>query len=253
MTGVGIVRWGIIGAGDIAERVMAPAMHQAPHSTLVAVARRDRAGAEDFATRHGARRAYESAEALLRDPEIDAVYVATPVARHCPDTLAAAAQGKHILCEKPLALTVEEGERMRDACASAGVRFMTCFYQRFNARHRRIREVLAAGTIGRVTAARLNFSGRSVDRPGAWRQDPAQAGGGCYMDNASHGIDLVRFLLGDIVAVGAFDWRAGHRWLSPATGAPVIPTGSATRRWRSSGRRARSSPRRSTTSSRAAG
>lgn len=204
MTGDGIVRWGIIGPGDIAERVMAPAMLAAPHSTLVAVARRDQAAAEAFAARHGARRAYGSVEALLRDPEIDAVYIATPVARHLPDTLAAAAAGKQIICEKPLALHVAQGEQMRAACAAAGVRFMTCYYQRFNARHRRIRELLAAGTIGRVTAVRLNFSGRSADRPGAWRQDPAEAGGGCYMDNASHGIDLVRFLLGEIVAVAAF-------------------------------------------------
>jgi predicted dehydrogenase len=198
------VRWGIIGAGDIAERVMAPAMRAAPQSELVAVTRRDRAAAEAFAARHGARRAYDNIEALLRDPDVDAVYIATPVVRHCPDTLAAAAHGKHILCEKPLALTVAEGEQMRAACAAAGVQFMTCFYQRFNARHRQIRALLAAGAIGQVTAARWNFSGRSADRPGAWRQDPAEAGGGCYMDNASHCVDLLRFLLGEIVAVSAF-------------------------------------------------
>lgn len=199
-----LVRWGIIGAGDIADRVMAPAMRLAPGHELVAVVRRDRAAAETFAARHGARRAYDDVEALLRDDEIDAVYVATPVARHCPDTLAAAARGKHVLCEKPLALTPAEGERMRAACERAGAQLMVCFYQRFNARHRQIRALLAAGAIGRITAARVNFSGRVADRPGAWRQDPAQAGGGCYMDNASHCIDLLRFLCGDIIAASAF-------------------------------------------------
>jgi predicted dehydrogenase len=199
-----IVRWGIAGPGDIAERVMAPAMRQAPHSRLVAVARRDRAAAEAFAERHGAERAYDAVAALARDPDVDAIYVATPVARHAPDTLVAAAHGKHVLCEKPLTLTVAEGERMRDACAAADVQFMTCFYQRFNRRHRQIRDLLAAGAIGRVTAGRWNFSGRVRDRPGAWRQDPAQAGGGAYMDNASHSVDLIRYLLGEVVAVTAF-------------------------------------------------
>jgi predicted dehydrogenase len=198
------IRWGIIGAGDIADRVMAPAMRLAPGHELVAVVRRDRAAAAAFAERHGARRAYDTVEALLRDGDVDAVYVATPVARHCPDTLAAAAHGKHVLCEKPLALSVEEGERMRSACERAAVQLMVCFYQRFNARHRQVRALLAAGAIGQVTAVRLNFSGRVVDRPGAWRQDPAQAGGGCYMDNASHCVDLLRFLFGDVVAVSAF-------------------------------------------------
>ncbi len=206
-----VLRWGIVGAGDIAHRVMAAAMSAAPDHDLVAVCRRDRKSAEEFAAVHGARRAYDSVEALLHDPEIDAVYVATPVARHRPDTLAAAANGKHVLCEKPMALDVAEGEAMRAACAEVGVQLMICFYQRFSARHQRIKELLAAGTIGRVTAVRMNFSGRSPDRPGAWRQDHGQAGGGCYIDNASHCIDLLRFLFGEIVAANAFvDTLAAH-------------------------------------------
>jgi predicted dehydrogenase len=183
---------------------MAPAMRAAPSAELVAVARRDRAAAEAFAGRHGARRAYSSIEALCDDPEVDAVYVATPVARHCADTRVAAARGKHVLCEKPMALNVAEGERMRDACSAADVKCMLCFYQRFNARHRQIKALLAEGAIGRVTAVRMNFSGRSPDRPGTWRQDPGQSGGGCYMDNASHCIDLLRFFFGGVVAVSAF-------------------------------------------------
>jgi predicted dehydrogenase len=198
-----IVRWGIVGAGDIADRVMTPALRDSPRGDLVAVARRDQAAAEAFAERHGARRAYTSVEGLCDDPEVDAVYVATPVDRHCPDTLAAAARGKHVLCEKPMALNVAEGERMRAACAEAGVQCMVCFYQRFNARHRQIKALLDAGAIGRVTAARMNFSGRSPDRPGAWRQDPARAGGGCYMDNASHCVDLLRYFFGEIISVSA--------------------------------------------------
>jgi predicted dehydrogenase len=199
-----LVRWGIAGPGDIAERVMAPAMTASPLARLVAVARRDLAAGEAFAARHGAERAYADIESLAADPEVDAIYIATPVHRHLPDAIAAAKGGKHVLCEKPLARNVEEAEAIRDACAAAGVTGMICFYQRFNARHRKIRELLAANAIGPVTAARWNFSGRSKERPGAWRQDAVQSGGGSFLDNGSHSIDLMRSLLGDVRAVTGF-------------------------------------------------
>ena len=198
------VRWGIIGAGDISRRVMAPAMRATQCSELVAVMRTTQAGAEEFAHEHGARRAYDDVEALVRDPEVEAVYVSTPVDQHCPNTLAAAAQGKHVLCEKPLALSVVEGEAMRQACRDAGITFMTCYYQRFSARHRKIKELIQAGDIGRVTAVRWNFSGRYPTGPGIWQHDPARAGGGPFTDLGTHGVDLMRFLVGEIIAVTAF-------------------------------------------------
>ena len=198
------VRWGIIGAGDIAHRVMAPAMRESECSQLVAVMRRSMEGAEEFAHEHGARRAYDDVEKLLQDPEVDAVYIATPVDQHCPNTLAAANRSKHVLCEKPLALNVSEAEAMLEACSRAGITAMTCYYQRFNARHQKIKEIVERGDIGKVSAVRWNFSGRSPANPDAWSQDPAQSGGGPYMDLGSHGVDLLRFFFGKIVAVTAF-------------------------------------------------
>ena len=172
------VRWGIIGAGDISHRVMAPAMRATECSELVAVMRTTQAGAEEFAHEHGARRAYDNVEALVKDPEVEAVYVSTPVDQHCPNTLAAAAQGKHVLCEKPLALSVAEGEAMRQACRDAAVTFMTCYYQRFSARHRKIREIIqgaasdgsppSAGTF-RGVIPRVRKSGSTI------RPVPAEA------------------------------------------------------------------------------
>ena len=147
---VPVIRWGVIGAGDIADRVMAPAMRAAPHAELVAIMRRDRSAAAAFARRHDVPRVYGSVEDIVAAPDIQAIYVATPVGRHLPDTLAAAAQGKHILCEKPMALSSCEGEQMRAACERAGIRFMMCFYQRFNARHRKIKQLLAEGAVGQV-------------------------------------------------------------------------------------------------------
>ena len=198
------VRWGIIGAGDISHRVMAPAMRATECSELAAVMRTTQSGAEEFAREHGSRSAYDNVEALVRDPEVEAVYVSTPVDRHCPDTLAAAAHGKHVLCEKPLALSVAEGEAMRQACRAAGVTFMTCYYQRFSARHSKIKEIIQRGGIGRVTAVRWNFSGRYPSGREIWQHDPARAGGGPFTDLGTHGVDLMRFLVGEIVAVAAF-------------------------------------------------
>jgi predicted dehydrogenase len=198
------IRWGIVGAGDIAERVMAPAMRAAAGAELVAVMRRDRRAAEAFAERHGALRAYDRVDELVADPDVEAVYVATPTYRHLPAVLAAAAAGRDILCEKPLALTVAEAEAMIRACEAAGVRLGTCFYQRYNARHREIRRLLEAGRIGRVTAVRMNFSSRLPDLPGAWRQEPAKGGGGSFTDMAVHCVDLLRFLFGEMHEVSAF-------------------------------------------------
>jgi 1,5-anhydro-D-fructose reductase (1,5-anhydro-D-mannitol-forming) len=202
------IRWGIVGPGDIARRVMAPAMLAASGARLVAVCGRTIDSAEAFATAFpgpdGAPRAYESEDDFLADPDLDAVYVATPVDRHAPDVLAAIAAGRDVLVEKPLALNVDEAERVVRAADDAGVRLATCFYQRYNTRNQWIHEALAAGRIGRPTAVRINFSGRSPERPGAWRQDPARAGGGSFTDSAVHAVDLLRFLFGEVSEVVAF-------------------------------------------------
>lgn len=198
------IRWGIVGAGDIADRIMAPAMRAAAGAELVAVMRRDRAAAEAFAQRHGALRAFDRVDDLLADPDVEAVYVASPNDAHLPNTLAAVAAGRDVLCEKPLARTVPEVDEMIRASEAAGIRLATCFYQRYNARHQQIRRILADGQIGRVTAVRINFSSRFVETPGAWRQDRATAGGGSFTDMGVHAVDLLGFLFGQVHEVSAF-------------------------------------------------
>lgn len=200
---VPVVRWGIVGPGDIADRVMAPAMRRAPHARLSAIWRRDRAAAEAFAARHGASRVHASLEDLAADPDLDAVYIATPVHRHLDDVIAVARPGRDILCEKPLARTVDEAVRLRDAAEAAGARLWTCFYQRYNTKHLEIARLVREGAIGRVTSVQVGHSGRSPDRAGAWRQDAALAGGGSFIDAAVHAVDLLRFLFGPIEEVAA--------------------------------------------------
>src|SRR5207244_5586819 len=97
-----------------------------------------------------------------------------------------------------------EGQQMVDACAAAGVRLGTCFYQRYNTRHQRIRSLLQDSAIGQVATVHMNFSGRSEARPDAWRQDPARSGGGSFIDSASHCVDLLRFLFGEVQQLLAF-------------------------------------------------
>ena len=197
------VNWGIIGMGDIATRVTAPAMAQAKNNRLAAVMRRDLNRAKELAREYGAPKAYGTVRELLEDDEIDAVYVATPVHAHADQTIQAAEQGKHVLCEKPMALSAEEGERMVEACDANGVKLMVCYYQRFNRRHQRIKDLLDAGEIGQVTAARLTFASLKPDEPGSWRQVPELSGGGNLMDCGSHCVDLLRYLVGEITEVSA--------------------------------------------------
>ena len=197
------VYWGIIGAGKIAESQMAPAIATAPGHELAAVSRRALDAAQQFADRHGARRAYDSVEALLEDEQVNAVYVATPPHLHARETVLAAEAGKHVLCEKPMALTTGEAREMIDACRAGGVMLTICHYQRFNARHQRIRRLLEEGAIGQVTAARINFSDRFPPQPGVWHHDPQISGGGPVMDLGIHCIDLLRFLCGPAESVSA--------------------------------------------------
>jgi len=197
------LNWGIIGAGKIAERQMVTAIAQASGQRLVAVMKRDLAQARGFAALHSVDNAYDASTALLADPDVQAVYIATPPHLHAAQTIEAAQAGKHILCEKPLALNSSEAQEMIDACRANGVQLTVCHYQRYNSRHQRIKELLAAGAIGQVTAVRLNFSDYFPPTPGFWHHNPAISGGGALMDLGVHAIDLLRFLCGEVTEVMA--------------------------------------------------
>jgi 1,5-anhydro-D-fructose reductase (1,5-anhydro-D-mannitol-forming) len=197
-----LLRWGIIGCGDVAEKKGGPALYQAEGSELIAVMRRDLTKAEDFAQRHGAKRAYDTTEALLADPEIDAVYIATPPHLHCQQTLQAAAAGKHVLVEKPMALSVAEGEQMIAACKAHSVSLHVAYYRRYWPKFQAIRAALEAGELGTVLGARLQLC--TLAPASGWRVDPAISGGGHVVDVGSHRLDMLCFLLGDITEVHGF-------------------------------------------------
>jgi 1,5-anhydro-D-fructose reductase (1,5-anhydro-D-mannitol-forming) len=189
------IGWGIVGLGRIAETEIAPAVTAATNSTLSGVVSRDRARAEDFAGRHGAASAYDDYRALLDDPSVNAVYIATPNALHADQVVAAAEAGKHVLCDKPLATTVADAERAVAACDAAGVRLGITFQTRNHEGMRDIRDLLAAGGIGSVRLVQVELGpGRKL--PQNWRTDPALAGLGVMNNLGLHAYDLLRYLLG---------------------------------------------------------
>ena len=144
------IRWGIIGCGDVARKRVAGAIQNDPNSELVAVCRRNEKKLREFADEFRVSTATTSAEELIALPEIDAVYIATPVNLHCPQTIAAAETGKHVLVEKPMAMSTAECDEMIAACSKADVRLGVAYYRPFYPVVYRIQQLIAAGEIGTV-------------------------------------------------------------------------------------------------------
>ncbi|MBI4199785.1 MAG: Gfo/Idh/MocA family oxidoreductase [Chloroflexi bacterium] len=197
--------WGIIGIGRHADARMAPAIQSAKGARLVAVCSRNEERARAFAETHGAAWFYTDLGMMLQNPAVEVVYIATPNALHAPQTLLAAAAGKHVLCEKPMALSVADAEAMVEACQRHNVRLGVCFQNRHHPAHQEMKRLLASGFAGDITLAVAQYShgfGGGYFR--GWRADVSLAGGGALMGSGLHPIDLLRFLLGkEIVEVWA--------------------------------------------------
>ena len=202
-----ILRWGILGCGNVAEHKGGPPLYSADDSELIAVMRRDQAKAEDFAERHGARRAYSDVDKLLSDDEINAIYIATPPHVHCEQTFRAAHAGKHILCEKPMAMSVSECQQMVDVCRETGVTLMLAYYRNHYPNIEKMKALMRDGAIGDVMLARINCTGYyNPNRQDLrnWRINPEISGGGVLMDIGSHRISLLQYLMGDITSVKGY-------------------------------------------------
>jgi len=208
------IRWGIIGCGNVTEVKSGPAFYKTPNSELVAVMRRDATKCEDYARRHQVPKWYTDADALIHDPEVDAVYIATPPGSHAAYTLKVAAAGKPVYVEKPMALNYTECRQMLAACAAAEVPLYVAYYRRSQPFYRKIKELLESGAIGEVRFVniRLYHPPQPNLQPGdlPWRYKPEQAGGGLFFDLASHQLDLMDYFFGPIEeAQGQIDNQAG--------------------------------------------
>lgn len=201
------IRWGLIGCGDIAAKRVAAALRDSPGSALVAVARARPELAAEFARQHGARRWHADWRDVLRDAEVSAVYLATPVRLHAAQAVAAAEAGKHVLCEKPMAMDVAECERMIAAARSHGVRLGVAYYRHHYPLVARLRALLESGEIGRPVLAQVEVFepfDASVGQPRSWLLDRKQAGGGPMMDFGCHRIEVLLDLLGPLKVVRGF-------------------------------------------------
>ena len=188
------LRWGLVGLGSLAGNGIMPAAGRAKHAVVTAGATRDPAKGREFGQRHGIPAIYDSYEELVRAPDVDAVFVMTPNDRHLPVVLAAAAAGKHVLCEKPLAMTEADAEAMVAACAKAGIMLRLGLHLRFEKFLDRVGQVLRSGVIGTPRALSIERAAPLSERA-PWREDPAQ-GGGILYDVGLHLLDAVPRLLG---------------------------------------------------------
>ncbi len=204
------IRWALLGPGRHAERSVLAQMKNAAGTTLVAVMSRDRARGEAFARKHGIAKVHTSLDGVLRDHDVDALYDATPDGLHAQHAIAAAAAGKHVLVEKPLALSVQEGEAAIAACRRHGVKLGVVFNQRHEPAHQEARRMVLGGAIGAVVLAHVQIPLRSAlpaPPPAAagWRTDPAMRAGGIMVSIGDHAHDTLAYIVGqDIEEVTAF-------------------------------------------------
>lgn len=202
------IRWGVLGVASIAVRTVIPAIQNARGARLVAIASRTPARAAEAAARLGVR-PYGSYEALLADSEVDAVYIPLPNALHREWTIRSAAAGKHVLCEKPLGLTAQEGREMIAACRVHGVHLMEAFMYRFHPRTAKVAQLAASGTVGELRLVRAAFT-FTIREPQTNIRFSPELGGGSLYDVGCYGVNISRMLLGEPAEVFAWGEIGGQ-------------------------------------------
>lgn len=201
------IKWGIIGCGDVTEVKSGPAFNKATNSSLVAVMRRNEAKAEDYAKRHQVPKWYSDADDLINDPEVNAIYIATPPLQHEEFTIKALAAGKPVYVEKPMALNSEAAKRMVAAAHQYGVKLSVAHYRREQPLFLKIKTLLEEKAIGDVRFVDLKMlqpqkNNLIANAEENWRTNLAIAGGGLFHDLAPHQLDLMRYYFGEIEKFG---------------------------------------------------
>ena len=189
-------RWGMIGSSGWAEHTFTPAIARARNNQLVAVLGSKQAGADAFAVKHPVEAAYSSLEQFLAHPNLDAVWVASPPDLHSAQTLAALAAGKHVLCEKPMAVSVAECKAMTKAAAAADRELRIGFNNRSHPALQKLAKAIAGGRFGEPLEARVQVYHPYATPPPAWRQNKKRSGGWAIGDIGTHLLDVLRWMLG---------------------------------------------------------
>jgi 1,5-anhydro-D-fructose reductase (1,5-anhydro-D-mannitol-forming) len=189
------LRWGLIGASDIAQTRMIPAINAEPDSETVAVLSSNAQRAESYARENHLAKSHHDLKTFLSDADIDIVYISTTNELHRDQALAAIRAGKHVLCEKPLALTLQDAKTMVSTAAEAGLVFGTNHHLRNAVTHRTLRRLVQEGAIGTPLAARVFHAVYLPPRLQGWRLERPEAGGGVILDITVHDTDTLRFVL----------------------------------------------------------
>jgi predicted dehydrogenase len=187
-----MIRWLVIGIGDVTMKRVIPAILEEPRSEFIGVVTRVPGKAEAFP----GVRVWTALEEALQDPAIDAVYVASPVLYHAEQTIASLRAGKHVLCEKPVAMNYREAQAMAAAGNSSGRTLGFAYFRRLFPKLIRAKQLIADGAVGQPVLAEANYHGWLESEERGWLRDPALAGGGPLYDTGSHRIDAMNFLFG---------------------------------------------------------
>ncbi|WP_369017952.1 Gfo/Idh/MocA family oxidoreductase [Thermatribacter velox] len=206
------VRWGVIGAGGIARRRTIPEVfNYAQKSEIVAIMDVNTEVLNEMQQELRSVKVFSNLGEFLKE-EMEAVYVASPVHFHYKHVLSALQSGKHVLCEKPLARTLSEAEKLASIAEQSGLRFGVAFMMRYNAYHRQIREWLSEGKLGQIVACRAQLTCWYPPIAGAWRQELKKSGGGALSDMGCHCIDLLEWLVGEVKEVFGFVDTITHNY-----------------------------------------
>lgn len=213
------VRWGIIGVGDVTELKSGPAFYKTPYSELTAVMRRNPEKAADYARRHNVKKWYADAGDLIADPEVDAVYIATPPDSHASYAIRAMRAGKPVYVEKPMARNYSECLEMIRISEETKMPLNVAYYRRALPAFLKVRELIVSGTIGKPLLVRITLFKQAQERGKSpdqmhWHVFPEVGGAGHFFDLASHQFDFLDFLFGPVTLVSGY--AANHAGLYPA-------------------------------------
>jgi predicted dehydrogenase len=215
----GDIHWGIIGVGDVCEVKSGPAFSKIPHSTLSAIMRRDEEKVKDYAYRHKVNRYYTDAQELIDDPEINAIYIATPPAYHEEYAIKAMAAGKPVYIEKPIAMNAASCERMIEASAKYKVAVTGAYYRRELPLFKKIKALIDENAIGKIRVVAIRTlqspSKNVISKSDNWRTNPSLSGGGLFHDLAPHQLDLMYYFLGTPNSISGQSLNQGKEYNAP--------------------------------------
>lgn len=217
------IYWGFIGCGEVTEKKSGPAFGEVEGSRVVAVMSRNEAKARSYAGRHGVPRWYTDAQQLIDDPEVNAVYIATPPSSHATYAVMCMRSGKPCYVEKPLASSYEDCIRVNRISEQTGVPCFVAYYRRYLPYFNKVRSIITEGSIGKVLTVQLQFAvpPRDLDYTATaslpWRLQPDISGGGYFYDLAPHQLDLLQELFGVIVRAHGYPTNRAHLYQAEDT------------------------------------